>query len=296
MKKNISIALIVGAMLIIGYLFISGDSPALNDTAGSGSQHTGAITAAEFEAGTTAKQAQFEAQDPEFPDDEKILYEINPDGSTTPELHPADAELWDMVRTLAPTQEVFDSIVTFEVYFDESDDTLASVESQDDTNATWLYSINYIAVDEFEELVPTIVHEFAHILGLRDEQTTTEAEDEHIRETCENYLVDEGCLNDGSHLDNYYKRFWEGNPAFQENDRTAEEAEIFFAAHPGEYVSDYATTNPVEGFAESFMFYTVKDPLDTSTIKGQKTSFFDDIESLRAYRAKARQTVSSWAQ
>ena len=108
------------------------------------------VSQKQIENGIKAKQLEFEAQEPEYPSSERLQYEINKNGTSYPDMHTADAQLWDVVRVLAPSQEALDSIVIFEVYFDEWDDTLASVESQDDKNSDWLFSINYVAVTNFE--------------------------------------------------------------------------------------------------------------------------------------------------
>ncbi len=260
-------------------------------------QTTREITTAMISAGLKSKQLEFESKEPIYPDlgGDKITYTINIDGTTTPELHPADAQLWDVVETLAPDNNIFKSISTFEVYFDEEDTTLASVVAEDDTNSKWLYSINYTAVTEFDELAPTIVHEFAHILGLQDSQTTTEAEIANIRTSCQNLLIAEGCLNDGSFLGEYFDRFWKDNEAFQgDKDRSENETESFFADRKNDYVSAYSTTNTVEDFAESFMFYAVKDTLDVGTTKAQKTDFFNQFATLKEYRANVRSSISNW--
>ena len=256
------------------------------------------ITQATISAGIKAKQTEFEAANPAYPNPGEIIrYQINLDGTTTPELHPADAELWSMIETLAPTKQVFEFITVFEVYFDERDTTLASVEALDDKNKTWLYSINYSAVAEFEELVPTIVHEFAHILALQDDQTTTEAESADIATTCPNLYVAEGCLTGGSFLNSFYDMFWQGTEADLGNiDRTEAEADAFYAAKESDFVSAYATTNVVEDFAESFMHFTLKETIATTTIRGQKTDFFNTYNNLKGYRSNVRTALSNWAE
>lgn len=258
---------------------------------------TSEVTAAQISAGIRAKQAEFKAAGPEYPDEEKIAYEISADGTADPALHPADAELWDMMKALAPTAEVFQSITQFEVYFDEEDTTLASVESLDDTNSTWLFSINYTAVTEFSELVPTIVHEYAHILGLADDQTTTESEDSTIASSCQPLFIVEGCLMADSYLGAFFAAFWQNSGDYiGDADRDEDQATQYFIGRENDFVSEYATTNVVEDFAESFMTYTVEQPTGGTTIKARKINFFADYPTLATYRTNARTTISSWAE
>lgn len=245
--------------------------------------------------GIKAKQAAFESKNPEYPDAEKIVYLIENE-TTEPELHPADQELWSIVRSLSPNTNALESISEFEVYYDEDDDTLASVASVNDDNSKWVYSINYISVTSFDDLVPTIVHEYGHVISLQDDQTTTESEQEGITESCQSLLVVEGCLAFTSYLNKFNTRFWEGAKT-PKADRSPDEAAEHYEANKDDYVSDYATTNQAEDFSESFMTYVLDDlpQADSTLIKDQKVLFFDDFTELKDYRATARQTISNWA-
>lgn len=292
--KKICVFGIIFVVLVVGYVITtSEDSDILDDIYFEHAVTTPA-SPQELSEGYQTKQAAFESLYAEFPS-EKIVYTVHADGSTTPELSEPDAFLWSMVRDLAPSTKTFNAVTRFEVYYDENDTTLAAVESLDEVNKTWLYSINYIAVEDFAELSETLVHEYAHILGLEDSQTTTEAENFDIYETCATYLVEEGCTNNDSYLYNYYLAFWEGNEDYQEEDRDEDEAIALYELKPDEYVSDYAPTNPVEDFAETFMYFAMKNVMAEESIQADKIAFFNDFPELVDYRDVLHATVADWA-
>ena len=258
------------------------------------SQQDTALDTARIQAGIRSKQAEFEAASPEYPNKEPIVYTINTDGLAEPELHPADAQLWGVVLSLAPTPEIGKSITQFEVYFDQADTTLAAVESLSDDNSQWLFSINYIAVAEFQDLVPTIIHEYAHILSLQDDQTLTESEEDSAFEQCRTYLVEEGCLIEGSYLNEFYSQFWLDQDVYLPRDRTEPETIELVSQYPDDFVSDYAATSPAEDFAESFRVYILEPkPHDTSR-KAHKVRFFDAFIELMQYRNDVQQTIINW--
>jgi hypothetical protein len=250
--------------------------------------------AEEFAAGIAAGQEAFQATDPSYPEKKKFTFAVT-DGVADTEMFPTEAYMWQLLEELAPTEEVFNSIVSFTTYYDEKDLSDASVTLSDDSDEDFDFELNFAAARDFESLIPIIVHEFAHILSLKDDQVTSYEEDETLDETCEQYLIGEGCLLEDSYLGNYYDMFWNGNPDFQEEDRKASKTEAFFATRQDAYVSDYATTNPIEDFAESFMYYTTKESIESDTIKGQKVNFFQSYPELVDYRARVRNTVSGWA-
>jgi hypothetical protein len=296
MKKYLLSALAV-LFVFGGVVFYEGDEyegQPTSEISQSTDESGESISQSAISAGIRAKQGTFEAADPEYPDEEKIIYALD-DGAFDPELHPADAQLWDIIKTLAPTDSVLESVKEFIVYYDTEDTTLASVAAIDNINSEWSFEINYIAAEEFEELAPTIVHEFAHILSLQNAQTTTPIEEEGITDSCGNLLLAEGCLNDESYLDTFYELFWENTENYiGDTDRDEDEALSFFEDRQDSFVTDYAATNVVEDFAESFRAYVMEEPVDSDQTKDQKTNFFSNYSELTTYRTKVRTAISAW--
>ncbi len=254
---------------------------------------SGIVTSDDISNGYKARQLAFEALDPAYPD-APITYEFNGE-SVTPAFDVADEFLWDTVKQLAPNETITNAISELEVTFDQEDPTDAYVESIDDTNASWRLGINYIAADSFDVLGETLVHELAHIISLQDAQTTTETEDADILTNCATYLVAEGCTTETSYLNQFFDKFWKDSGDFIDRDRTDEETSTHYENNRDRFVTDYATTNPVEDFAESFMFYIARDELEEGTVMQQKQLFFDNFPELQTYRANVRSVIAGWS-
>lgn len=256
---------------------------------------TSTVTAAQFAAGIEAKGKEFEATNPEFPGKDKVTYRLDDEDSVA-DMSEADMYILELIKTLAPTEEVKNSIKEFTVYFDEDDTTDASVTPIDDEGNEFVFEINYKAVEEFDLFVPVIVHEFTHIFTLLDAQYVSVRENEDIEKECKNYITEgEGCFETDSYMNAYFQKFWKNSGDYQKEDRAEDETEKFFETRTDKYVTDYATTNPIEDIAESFMYFTSKDPISTSDVKGQKVDFFNAYTELVDYRNQVRSEISSWA-
>ena len=254
------------------------------------------ITQAQLAAGITARQAEFDAEEYEMPEKEKFTYTINDDGTTEPEMTDLDKDMWGLIEEMSPSQESFDSIREYTVYYDEDDTTDASVSAIDDNDEEWSFELNYSSTNDFELLLPVIVHEFSHVLSLQNDEVTSETEEREIRNTCVNYLVAEGCLKDGTMLNNFFEKFWKENPDFVPDvDRAENETEAFYETRQDQYVTDYATTNPIEDFAESIMFYVMNSPVKANTEKRQKTDFFKGYNKLVRYRNEVREKIANFS-
>lgn len=256
---------------------------------------TDTVTAAEFAAGLKAKLVEFEATNPEFPTKEKITYDLD-DAASVAKMSATDKYVLELVKALAPTEKVRDSVKQFRVYFDEDDTSDASVTAIDDENNEFVYEVNYKAVADLEYFVPIIVHEYTHILTLVNDQHVSIREDENIEETCKNYMIieDEGCFTDASYMNVFFQKFWKNSGDYIGKDREEDETEPYYETRKDKFVTDYATKNPVEDIAESFMYYTAKDPVPSTNVMGEKVNFFLNYPELVEYRSKVRSEISSW--
>lgn len=217
-------------------------------------------------------------------------------------------ELWDISKALIPDQDE-DRIERIILAQDRRSDTLAFVAALDNRGATWEYGLNLDAVnlrnqDIFEELLSTIIHEYAHILSLNDTQVAydraqqrayddpgmSDEDYEAITIRAErNCLARQGiydgdaCYLPGSHLFEFFMLFWDGygDDAFIEGSR----GEIF-DEYPDDFVNDYAGTSPTEDFAETFAAWLMPE-LDSFEIKistEEKFGFFNSRPELRNLR------------
>jgi hypothetical protein len=62
----------------------------------------------------------------------------------------------------------------------------------------------------------------------------------------------------------------------------------FYTANEDDFVSDYAATNVVEDFAESFMTWVIEDTVTGESITAAKLTFFENYPELVTIRDRIR--------
>ncbi len=208
-------------------------------------------------------------------DDEDLgvveVYTVEPDASLSPTGDETTESVWDMfVRIVTP--EVAGSVIRdFRVGDSESSDTLAYVLQTDDPQQ-WTLVVNLAYASDEDLLLSTLIHEYAHILSLSPGQTDPEAW------SCDTLQLDEGCAEPDSALWAFDQEFWAqyGSDAPDPANADADLAYEFYLDHEDDFVSDYAATNVVEDFAESFMTFVLEPEPDSDTMIAQKLLFFWD--------------------
>lgn len=208
-------------------------------------------------------------------DDEDLgvveVYTVEPGASLSPTGDETTESVWDMfVRIVTP--EVAGSVIRdFRVGDSESSDTLAYVLQTDDPQQ-WTLVVNLAYASDEDLLLSTLIHEYAHILSLSPGQTDPEAW------SCDTLLLDEGCAEPDSALWAFDQEFWAqyGTDAPDPANADADLAYEFYLDHEDDFVSDYAATNVVEDFAESFMTFVLEPEPDSDTTIAQKLLFFWD--------------------
>ena len=209
------------------------------------------------------------------------------------------SRLWSITRALIPDADEL-RIERFIVAQDGRTDTLAFVASLDDTGQGWEYGINLVDLNlidrtVFEELLSTIVHEYAHILTLNETQvdydavllaayTDMEMSDAEYDALVEQVEADcsqaigifdgEVCFRPGSHLYAFHRVFWDG---YGENALERGFDGSLFSDHGLDFVNDYAATSPTEDFAESFSAWLLREH-EAFMITEQVEAKFDFFE------------------
>lgn len=195
-----------------------------------------------------------------------------------------EERVWaDFLRVATPTFAA-KVVIEYVVGDDPDADTLAYVVKGED-HEYWSLAVNLDVAAYPDLLIPTLVHEYAHLLSLgRGELDVTATEG-----TCETVHVWEGCLRDTSMLWAFHQRFWEGaiGAPGPENDDW-EVSDPYFFAHEDDFVSDYAAMNVVEDFAESFMVFVMEDPPVGDSVAAEKLRFFTEYPELVAARDRIR--------
>ncbi|GAA1696871.1 hypothetical protein GCM10009808_12830 [Microbacterium sediminicola] len=239
--------------------------------------------------GTSSDTGGADSSDPNAPRTEEDVdfgivevYEVTGSAALSPVPDAAAAAVWDMFVRVASRQTVSDSVIEFRAGDSASSDTLAYVVQQDDPDF-WALAANLAYADDADLLLSTLVHEYAHIVSLSPDQV-----DPYVDE-CDTLLLLEGCALPDSAIFSFSEEFWSGYADAPDADNSDDDvAWDFYLAHEDEFVSDYAATNVIEDFAESFMVYVLDDPVDGDFPIAQKLRFFADQAEFVRMRDRIR--------
>ena len=217
------------------------------------------------------------------------------------ELH---EELWEMSKALIPDRDER-RIKRVILAQDRRSDTLAFVASLDDDGRTWEYGLNLDAVNlnnsrAYEELLSTIIHEYAHILSLNDTQVSydpaqqaaytdisvSDEEYEALTIRAEQRCDSKGgiydgdaCYQPGSHIFEFYMSFWDG---YGEDVFAPAARGSIYDRNKSDFVNDYAGTSPSEDFAETFAAWVMPEleAFEITDAVRAKFNFFNSRPSL----------------
>ena len=166
-------------------------------------------------------------------------------------------------------------------------DTLAYVAKYEDS-PYWTLAVNLDGSDQPEVLIPTLVHEYAPLLSLGRDQMTGSSDD------CETIDLYEGCLREEAWLWQFSEIFWSDyDDAPDPENSDWDVTDPFYAEHEDDFVSDYAATNVIEDFAESFMVYVIEDAPIGDSVAAEKLRFFEAIPEFAAIRDRLRAEFAS---
>lgn len=208
------------------------------------------------------------------------------------------------MAVLLPAPEL-KRIVQYKQESDGYDGDLAYVEPADDSGSTWVLA--YDPVDTFtstgalnnpEERIATLVHEYVHVLLLNDTQVIHVRMDvDYIECTVGQTVIDEGCAKTDSYLTTYINEFWNqsardaANQAYEENNEE-DFAYDQYTEDPDTYVTEYAATNAIEDISESFAFFVMRDSIPSpATLAEEKMMFFYKYSDLTELRTHMREDV-----
>ncbi len=208
-------------------------------------------------------------------------------------IHADDKIIWDKIKLIMP-KEYMAMISKYEVVTDGLDGSLASVYLNED-NKTWTISVDLDdTLDENQNFIDdsetTLIHETSHIIALNYTQMIEDSNDKKL------YTIEEGTLKKDSYLGVFYDKFWknhmiEHSKHSEEENADMDNEDSFYNKYKDEFVTDYAATNPVEDFAESFAYFVVnKKPTDNS-IKSQKILFFYEYPEFIKIRDDIRDNI-----
>ena len=148
----------------------------------------------------------------------------------------------------------------------------------------------YIALDASGAVDPTtldrtMIHEYAHLLTLRDGQVDSS---EDSAADCPVY-ADPKCPLDTSYIYAYLSEFW---PDVQGPEFDSSADAIAARYTKDDFVTDYAAKNPDEDIAEVFAEWVLGKMQPTGdSVVDEKLRFFDDYPELVAFRDEVAQVL-----
>ncbi len=132
----------------------------------------------------------------------------------------------------------------------------------------------------------TIVHEVGHILSLSPDQMTGD-------ERTGTYVVDEGTLRPDAWLNVFYNTFWRNRyPGWKDNEDPDQTTKLYLT-HRDAFVTEYAATNPVEDFAETFTAFVLRPRPTGVRMRDRKVLFLWSIPALVQERDVLRKALES---
>lgn len=210
------------------------------------------------------------------------VYAVQDDATLTPPAAGLTAEVWDTFVRVATPDFVAETVVEYQAGDAPESDTLAFVYQTRDPDF-WVFAANLATSDDREELIATLIHEYAHIITLGSDEV-----DPYVK-TCDIPKLDEGCPNPDSILRTFEQTFWSD---FGEDAPTADNSDgslRFYQQNKEHFVSSYAATNVVEDVAETFMTFVLEDePAGSDSIVAEKLQFFWAQPDLVAIRERIR--------
>lgn len=182
-------------------------------------------------------------------------------------------ELWFDFAWLIPEYARTD-LDKFEVF--ESGSTLAHVylNNPEEEIGRWTLGMNEQNIELASETMVTYIHEFAHLLSMRDEEVDYYADEA----SCDGRWIDELCFREDAYITHYYDTFY--------NEEQPETLDAF--------VSEYAMNSVTEDFAETFAHFVLTEQPTSTRLVDDKVTFFYQYTNLVELRADILRRAVTW--
>ncbi|MCT2086932.1 NADH:ubiquinone oxidoreductase subunit 4 (chain M) [Microbacterium enclense] len=211
------------------------------------------------------------------------FFTVSPDGGLTPEPGERARRVWDELIRVTTVEFAASEIREYQVGDDADSDTLAYVASASDDPTKWAFAANLAYADDEDLLLSTLVHEYAHLRSLGEDDADPSAVE------CETEWTGSGCLLPDADLERFAQQFWSDYTDAPARDNVdSDVAWDFYQAHEDDFVSDYAATNASEDFAETFATYVVEPDGPRSGVIAEKFAFFDALPEYAGARERIR--------
>jgi len=212
-------------------------------------------------------------------------------------------EAWQIFATLIPAKDR-QIVSQYKVFTDGFEETLAMVDLTEGDLTHWIVEVDIADLEDKNQFMFTLIHEYAHLLTLNASQVTADQEvlNDLLNDTpdlallerkttaCPNYFTGGGCSLPNSYINSFYNRFWvDINTEWKKIDalQYADDLDPYYAGlynfyltHQDQFVDDYSTTHPTEDIAESFAYFVFSPRPAGNSIKEQKIAFFYEYPEL----------------
>jgi len=191
-------------------------------------------------------------------------------------------DFFQRMRQLAPDELLTTLSDTTARTINSNTDAYVRAEVDTNGNFSWQMTLNtnFLADGPSQDMIDElIVHELGHVVAFEDGLDLNDNTSCHP-------AVKEGrfCPDPDSYYGIFIESFW---PDDTLDLLTAGSGSGVIANIPGyedQFVSDYASVNPHEDFAESFAHYVLYEDDSYSAVEMQKVQFFDRFTQTRAIK------------
>ena len=207
----------------------------------------------------------------------------------TSELGERAATVWNRFVELVPPEER-SMVSTFELM----DVTYegAHVYPTDADPARWVLGVSEGLGRDLDE---TLLHEWGHLVTL----SASEVPPNPNSLGCKTFFTGEGCALPDSTFARFVSAFWP-QELIDEADRIYDiepeneyfdAIDAFLAEHEGEFVTEYAATNPGEDLAETIAVFILTDRPDGDEVRDDKVRFLWDDPVFVELRDRIRESL-----
>ncbi|HWL02480.1 MAG TPA: hypothetical protein VNQ52_08935 [Microbacteriaceae bacterium] len=213
------------------------------------------------------------------------IYPVIDDGTLFPVPEGVMADIWSAFTRMVTPGFAAERMSAFQVASKPGDPADAGVERASVRPLRWTLTVNAAHELERGETLRTLVHEYAHLLTLDDDQLDSSAT------RCRTTRLQEGCLLADSTLKRFEQQFWDpyGGRAPDPDSQSSAESWRMYFEHTDRFLTVYAATNIVEDAAETFAEFVIRDrPSPKSGTWARKILFFWDDPEYVAIRAHIR--------
>lgn len=206
------------------------------------------------------------------------IYPVIEDGT----LHPAPGGtlggIWAVFTRVVTPAYATEHMSALVAANDPDNPILAAVAISNVEPLRWTLTVN-VGQPIYRSRFPRVLlHEYAHLLALDDEQV------DRSGGTCATLHLPEGCLRPGSDLLRFHEAFWD--PLVPTTDAPAGSSGWSnYVDHEDQFINSQAAMNVVEDFSESFVAFIIRDKPDpASGTWARKLLYFWDRPAYVAIR------------